>query len=297
MSTPTEDADILIEDDKTPAADDVVKVEAAPEPKKVITPDEGIEELKAQLAAQTQEAERERASRLQAETRARDAETRAVAASTEVRDSNVQLVQNAIETVKANTSILKARLAQARADGDTDVEGDVIVELGDAGAKLRELQTGLEQMKARPALRQADPVPSDPVEALARQLSPRSASWVRDHPEFARDQVKYQRMLAAHNLAMTEGVQAESDDYFKRVEDILGVRQADPVDNIETGAPQRRASPPAAPVSRSAPTNGGQKPRVVRLTADEREIAQMMGITEVEYAKNKLALQEEGKMS
>ena len=35
----------------------------------------------------------------------------------------------------------------------------------------------------------------------------------------------------------------------------------------------------------------------VRLTAQEREMASMMGMTVEEYAKNKLALQKEGKLN
>ena len=59
---------------------------------------------------------------------------------------------------------------------------------------------------------------------------------------------------------------------------------------------QRRSAPPAAPVSRSG--NGtGSSPNVVRLTSAEREIASMMGMTDKEYAKNKVALQKEGKLN
>jgi phage I-like protein len=36
---------------------------------------------------------------------------------------------------------------------------------------------------------------------------------------------------------------------------------------------------------------------VVRLSKDEREMAQMMGMTDQEYAKNKLALVKEGKLN
>jgi phage I-like protein len=58
---------------------------------------------------------------------------------------------------------------------------------------------------------------------------------------------------------------------------------------------QRRSSPPAAPVSRSNNTSG-TRPNVVRLTAAEREMADNMGMKPEEYAKNKLALQKEGKL-
>ena len=60
---------------------------------------------------------------------------------------------------------------------------------------------------------------------------------------------------------------------------------------------QRRSSPAAAPVSRSGTGTGGGSPNVVRLSADEREMAKMMGMTAEEYARNKLALIKDGKLT
>jgi hypothetical protein len=59
---------------------------------------------------------------------------------------------------------------------------------------------------------------------------------------------------------------------------------------------QRRQAPPSAPVTRSG-TAPGTRPNVVRLSAQEREMAEMMQMTETEYARNKLALQKEGKLN
>jgi phage I-like protein len=58
---------------------------------------------------------------------------------------------------------------------------------------------------------------------------------------------------------------------------------------------QRRSAPPSAPVSRSG-SAPGSRPNVVRLSNAEREMANMMGMTDMEYAKNKQALQKEGKL-
>jgi phage I-like protein len=59
---------------------------------------------------------------------------------------------------------------------------------------------------------------------------------------------------------------------------------------------QRRSAPPAAPVSRSGNGSGG-KPNTYRMTPEEREIAQMMGMSPEDYARNKIALRKEGKLS
>jgi hypothetical protein len=91
------------------------------------------------------------------------------------------------------------------------------------------------------------------------------------------------------------GIRPESDEYFRFVENRLGIGREDTrqqqeayYDNdsplSEASAPVRRQSPPAAPVSRtgSAP---GTRPNVVRLTPAQAEAAKISGLSEVEYYK------------
>jgi phage I-like protein len=96
-------------------------------------------------------------------------------------------------------------------------------------------------------------------------------------------------MVAAHQIAVADGITPDSDRYFESVEGVLGI----------SGAPQPRSgnrAPPAAPVSRSGSGTGGSG-NTVTLSAQEREMAQMMGMSVKEYAANKLALKREGKMN
>jgi hypothetical protein len=108
-------------------------------------------------------------------------------------------------------------------------------------------------------------------------------------------------MLAAHNLAMADDIPADSDDYFAAIEDTLRIRRQDNSGDYDAMADaakptQRRSAPPAAPVSRNG-GGGGSKPNRVTLTAAEREMASMMGMTPEEYGRNKLTLQKEGKLN
>jgi hypothetical protein len=150
------------------------------------------------------------------------------------------------------------------------------------------------------APRQPEPqmAPADPVEAFASQLSPRSADWVRKHPEFVRDPRLNAKMIAAHNLAVADGIPTDTDDYFAAIEETFKVTpkpvQTDTDDQYAAKAVRRRdAAPAAAPANR-----GGQSAssNVVRLTAAEREMAEMMGMKPEDYAKNKVALKKEGKI-
>ena len=270
--------DIIVEDPK------------AEQPKDPV--DDGLDALKAQL-------ERERQARIDAERRANEAAQNAYQAQNEVQDSNLHLVSNAIETVKQTNDILKANYRDAMSAGDYDMAAEIQTEMSSNAAKLLQLEQGRQALESTPRNEAPQPYVADPVEALASQLSPRSADWVRRHPEFATDARLYNKMLAAHNLAVADGIAADSDDYFDSIESTLRIRQS----NHDQGASeyaakplQRRSAPPAAPVSRSG-TGTGSRPNRVTLSSEEREMAGMMGMTPEEYGRQKLALKKEGKIN
>jgi hypothetical protein len=278
-----------------------IKIEEAKEaPPAEISPEDGIETLKKRF-------EEERLARIEAERRADAASRAANEARGQVDEGNLQLVTSAIDTLKRETDILKANLRAAMATGDYSAAADAQEAMADAKAKLLQLENGraaLQEQAKNPRIHPQQIPAYDPVETLASQLSPRSAAWVRAHPEFARNERLTQKMVAAHNLVTADGVQPDTDEYFETVERILGV-QAPAASVAAAEAPmsaasaptQRRSSPAAAPVSRSGTGTGGGSPNVVRLSADEREMAKMMGMTAEEYARNKLALIKDGKLT
>lgn len=290
----TEDQfEIDLGEDPKPAEDIIVEKseEKAAEADPV---DNTLETLKEQL-------ENERRARQEAQRRASEAEYSAYEAQGEVQDTSLHLVSNAIDTVIQNNNILKANYRDAMAMGDFDTAADIQSEMSSNAAKLLQLEQGKQALENQPRQPAPTPYVADPVEALASQLSPRSADWVRRNPQYATDPRLYQKMLAAHNLAMADDIPADSDDYFDAIEDTLRIRRQDDSRDYDAMADaakptQRRSAPPAAPVSRSG-GGGGSKPNRVTLTAAEREMASMMGMTPEEYGRNKLTLQKEGKLN
>jgi hypothetical protein len=280
------------EEDKIEGIDVQIEMEDVLIDPPVVPPEDGIAELKKQL-------DRERALRIEAERKANDAQLAEHAARMDKEDSDIQLVSNAIDTLERDQEQLKRALAHAIQTGDGATAAAVQEEMGSNSAKLMQLQNGLQAMKSQPKPQPPKPVVSDPVEAFASQLSPRSADWVRAHPEFVRDPAKTRKMIAAHELAVADGIAPDSDAYFEAIEATLRVRPQAQVQAHEEDAmagaakvTQRRdAAPAAAPVSRGQPSRN-----TVRLTAAEREMAEMMNMKPEEYARNKLALQKEGKL-
>jgi molybdopterin converting factor small subunit len=279
-------------DDPKPAED--IIVEKSEEKSSADPVQDTLEALKQQL-------EEERRGRQEAMRRASEAEQTAYAAQGEVQDTSLHLVSNAIDTVRQNNNILKANYREAMSSGDYDTAADIQAEMSANAAKLLQLEQGKQALETQPRQPAPKPYEADPVEALASQLSPRSADWVRRNPQYATDPRLYQKMIAAHNLAMADDIPADSDDYFEAIEDTLRMRRQDNSRDYDAMADaakptQRRSAPPAAPVSRSG-GGGGSKPNRVTLSAAEREMASMMGMTPEEYGRNKLTLQKEGKLN
>jgi hypothetical protein len=242
--------------------------------------------------------EAERAGRAAAEKKLHQAAREVHIARNEVDETNLQLVVNAIDTVSRDIELLSQAHTQAMQNGDFDRATKIQREMASNEAKLLQLNNGREAMESAPRQPEPQMPPADPVEAFAAQLSPRSADWVRRHPEFVRDARLNSKMIAAHNLAVADGIPTDTDDYFAAIEETLKIGsrnvQADTGDQHAAKVVQRRdAAPAAAPANRG---NQSTSSNVVRLSAAQREMAEMMGMKPEEYAKNMVALKKEGKI-
>jgi hypothetical protein len=301
---PDPERDEKVADVVVVVAEDGAAPAAAAENPAVVTPDEGIAKLQRELAA-------EREARVAAETRANESAAREAAARGETMDSQLAQITGALDTVTANAETLKANYAAAAAAGDWEQVAEIQTQIARNENHRVQLEQGKASLEAAPKPKAAvAPVrPADPVEALAKQLTPRSADWVRAHPEFTSDPKKYAQMVAAHNLTVSRDFKPDSDEYFAEVEKVLGVGAAvakAPVDGELPGEKPltaaaeatggRGAQPPAAPVTRSG-TGTGSRPTVVRLTSAEREAAKASGLTDEEYARNKMDLQKQGRLN
>lgn len=271
-----------------------VEIETKPEPKAapVLTPDAGLEKLKKQL-------EDEKSARIAAEQSARDSAAAELAARTESRGSQIDQLASAISAAEQAKEVLKGQYAEAMQAQDFAKVAEIQSTMADNAANLAIFKDGKKKLEAAPKPTVRTPV--DPVEQFAAQLTPQSAAWVREHPEYVRDARKNQKMMAAHALAMADGIKADTPEYFRSIEDTLRITPPEPehTDDPMRDAAQevrpRKSTPAAAPVSRSG--NGGSRSNVVRLTAAQVEAAENSGISLEEYAKNLTALRAEGKLN
>lgn len=281
----TENDPKTVDPDWTPPGVEDVKQAAPVAPES----EDPVEALKKQL-------EEERLARIAAERRADQHAKTAYDAELEKADNQLHLVNTAIARVKEQSDQLEAAYEQAINAGDGRAAAQLQREMAANEAKLLQLENGKAAMESAP--KPSAPAPANPVEALAAQLTPRSAAWVRAHPEYATDPQKYQGMIGAHNAATSRGIAPDTDEYFEVVELALGIRSAprriveDDADAMSTAAkPVRDTAPPAAP-----PSRGGSNGRAIRLSAEEIEMAEMSGMSPEDYARNKEALRKEGRL-
>ena len=301
---PTDDLEVIIPADDPPAeanGESVLKVEAEPakepvkETPKVLEPEEGLETLRAQLDA-------ERAARQAAEQRANEQAQHAARAQGEKQDTDLNLVTNAIGSLTQTMDVLESRYTDALTNQDYVEAGKIQREMSGTAVKLQRLEEGKLALERQPKPQPAQQI-TDPVEAFASNLvregNPNSAAWIRQHPQFITDQRQLNRMTAAANLALANGLQNDSPAFIDAVEQTLGLRQAaasieqdDALSEAAGATAGRRAAPPAAPVSRGV--NGiGSAPRTVRLTPAELEAAEDSGMTPEEYARQKVRIESE----
>lgn len=261
----------IVEDQVVRTDDTPVEVSDKTDDTKIVTAEEGVDELKRRLEAETK-------AKLEAEAKARQATAEVRQAKTEVEDSQLREITGAIDVVKRNLDIAKSNYKAARTANDMDAEVEAQETIARSQAELIQLEAGKAAREARAKLPKPEPQAGDPVEALAGILTPKSAAWVRSHPEVARNADLYQDMLAAHRMALKKHV-LESDGYFKSVEDAMGfspttieVRTEPTAENPMSSA-SRPVAPAAAPVSRNGAGPGAPRPGTTRLSREEAEIA------------------------
>jgi hypothetical protein len=267
----------------------VEEIEVIPAAEAAPAPLDAASEVPPEVLELKKQLEDEKRARMEAETRAREASKQAFVAKNETEDTQLHLIKSAIDTVKRNNESLRSAYAQAMGGGEYEKASAIQEDIAANAYRLQELDKGRDAMENRPK----QPVDINPVEALASQLTPRSAEWVRKHPNCVTDARLYQKMIAAHNMAMADGHTADTDGYFETVEDLMGLRKRAPVDHdVENPmseaaapvAPRRSITPPAAPPTR---ISGSTSSRAVRLTPAEAEAAEFSGLTHEEYFAQK----------
>lgn len=269
-------------------------------------------EIKRQYEEQKRRAEAERNARQQAEQYAYEQAQKAQYAQYDAEGNRLQTYINAIEATEQAASNAERAYADAMASGDYAAAGRAQRAMASAEAHLLRLQNEKSQAEQyveslrtegrvqAPPRQTFEPQQSqDPVEAMAARLTPKSAAWLRSHPEAVG---KVEKLTAAHAAAtQLEGLEVESPEYFRYVEERLGIGQQaqapKPAKKAMASAPVQSSSSMVS--SRSSNGNGStmvlSPAEVEQAVLNEPDLPRDKAL-EV-YARNKAALIREGKLS
>lgn len=294
-----DDIDIVI-DGAEKKEDAVIKADSEDEGEDT---EKVIDDLKAKLDKTTNE-------RNSAESRARQHERVASESQSQVAATNLALINTGIGAVKQEAASLMNDYAVAMEDADYKLAAEIQYKMSINANELSQLEAGKNALEANGGAapkREQQTQTDDPVESLAKRMGPNSGAWIRSHPEYAVGD-NNARLVRAHNrVANQEHAPAvDSQEYIEAVEKELGLRKEakreDEDARSEAATGRRRESdeaPPSAPVSRTGrDTNGQEKrPRVVKLTQEQKEFCDTNGIKYEKYAKNMLDLQAEGRIN
>ncbi len=225
---------------------------------------------KAQLATQL---DTERTARSRAENQAHNATTGRF-------DAEEVAVKTRIEAADAAALEKRRKYAEALAEGRFEDAAQVQDEMAELRAKQgqdRQYSAWLAAEKER--LTKAPPVQQEQGLNLA-QYTPGQRKWIRENPSFMTDPKLRQKTEYLHSLALADGVEIDSDEYFDIINQAVGKKKApepDPEDNVIDEPPPRRRQPPATDMPVTRRTEPGQPTRnaPIRLSADEREAADL----------------------
>lgn len=286
-----------------------------------------------QQAEQNASTANQRAEQLARENTSRAAQLRTAQENSEA--AQLTALETGIVNATSQIDACKKEVAAAMTEGNFEKVAEVQTRLSRASATLDRLEATKEDFVTGKANRDAAAdaagttdegatTAAPPLEQYVARMAPKAQAWLRDHSDcapsaFGGDDAKNAKMLRGHYDAISQGYAANSDDYFRVIEESVGLRQAEAEEQEDEGEEDEKPAPkkktpnqaqqrerearPSAPVTRNPPGNnqGGQS-RTVRLSQAEQETARFSfphlppNQAYAEYAKNKVQLDSEGKL-
>ena len=184
----------------------------------------------------------------------------------------------------------KAKLKKAVEDQDADAMASAQLEIGKLGAE----QTRYEQMKAQEEARATVPKQEKEVEIPQPQpqnaiKDPKAESWAANNEWFGSDKVMTNVAYAIHEDLVNQGVDPRTDYYYTEIDKRM--RENLPHKFQQDSSSEEPAKQQPVQTVASAHRNRGTGRNVVKLSSTEAAIAKRLGLSNEQYASEKLKLQ------
>lgn len=265
--------------------------------------DDPVKSLQSQIDAQKAATEAANARAEKAEREA--AEARRLAKERDDENRKLQegraedegaIIQNALAAAQAEQASAQAEYEKAFEDGNAKAAAAAQIKLGRAAAKIVRYEEAaaqhaadVERVKTAPKPKTEDPPAAiDPVAAIDAnpQLLPSEKAWLKSHLDAWTNPRKNQELSVAYNRSIDAGHARGSAEQFKFIEEFMGYAKPNNTgdDNVSVSAPPSRQD-----------RGGDGRPVSTKITLspEEREIARSMGISDIDYARNKVKMLED----
>jgi hypothetical protein len=203
-------------------------------------------------------------------------------------------IQEVTKAASNELIVAKERLKQAYESGDAEKIADAQEAMTEAKFRIKQYEN------FRPSLQEEDSgvqqsqqyqVPPAPQPVT----DPKAEAWKDKNPWFGTDEEMTALALGLHEKLVRSGVDPRSDDYYDRVNatmkkrfpDYFEVEEEKPI-QTKQGEKPARTNKPANVV---APVTRGTAPRQVRLTPTQVAIAKKLGLSNEQYAKAMVQLE------
>jgi hypothetical protein len=205
-------------------------------------------------------------------------------------------IKEAQKYANFDLSSAKERLKQAYEAGDSEKIAEAQELLTDAKLKIQTIsrvKPSLQQNEGRVEQAQQAQVPQ---EFSQPKVDPKAKSWQEKNTWFGEDEEMTALALGLHEKLVRSGVDPNSDEYYRRVDETMRKRYPEAFEDAEEDddKPQtRQVEKPVRtkPANVVAPVTRGTAPRQVRLTPTQVAIAKKLGLSNEQYAKELMKLE------
>ncbi len=184
----------------------------------------------------------------------------------------------------------KAKLKKAMEDQDYDAVANAQLEIGRLGAE----QSQYEQMKAQqealakaPKQEREVEIPKAPQQQPVKD--PKAEAWASENEWFGTDKVMTNVAYAIHEDLVNQGVDPRTDYYYSEIDKRM--RENLPHKFEQNSSSEEPARQQPVQTVASAHRNRGTGRNVVKLSSSEAAIAKRLGLSNEQYASEKLKLQ------
>lgn len=222
-----------------------------------------------------------------------------------VQDTRLTVIEQVIQTKKTEAADIKRQKIEAKEKGDYEAETELDDKLMQLNIDIRQATLGKDRLSHEIEERKA--APDDENARMEKyfqetNMGEPSRRWLREHPEYLRDDLLNSKLVVADKEARRDGHIPNSPAYFEAIEKSLGMGGAEVTTQqptVETTTTTRQQAAPSAPVSRSSGIGGGDigipgvqelGPGKWKVTAEIMESAQIAGITVDEWIKQRKKL-------